>query len=1010
MSFPSRAVLVASALALTLACGLPEEEGSAAPGTTQQEIIGGSSDPNDPAVVALAQYSGGQFYEFCTGTLVAPRTVLSAGHCVDPQVSNGAYVVFGPSVSSPTQYVAVAQPYQHPNYNPSNLNNDVSVWKLQTAVTNVTPLPMNATALTQSDVGRTVRHVGYGVSNGYNQTGSGLKREVTYTIRSLPSPSQSTQYESGASGQQTCNGDSGGPALAIMPGSTTESVIGTVSWGDANCVQQGWDNRVDLMLNGFILPTMNQWEGPTCAEDGQCKAGCTPVDPDCVCAQDGTCNPQCPDLTKDPDCPKDCVQNNVCALDACPLPDPDCVALGQSCTSDLQCNPHDCIGDPQHSGTYCSKPCSSSSQCPGTMECSMGFCRFPQRPTANPGDPCDAETFCLADTECNGPSFDDLRCQVPCEGAGAGCPGSTQTCTQGVTGLFYCAQQQGQNGGPTEDGGTTMGSHDNGNQLVIVPRAQEQGELASGCSATGGTPAFWAGLLALGAAMLRRRRAAVLRRHRAALTTIAVSTMVAASLVGCGPTTEVTSPAEGPTPDQLAQLRRPILGGTVDNGDPEVFELAMYYSNNQGAACTGTLIAPHTILTAAHCADPREAGASSVQIWVMNKTSDQTAGQGDWIAVDNARTRIHPDWDMNSLEGDMALLYLTKVPSVTPKPWSTTSLSGTGGKAVRSVGYGITSATGQDSGTKHTVGLVVDQIDSDGIHFYVGDQVSKGICHGDSGGPTFMTFGDGVERVIGVHSFDANGQCTIGGVIRVDAYQSFITKWMADYEGPTCAQDGLCKSGCTPVDVDCYCVKDNVCNPMCPDLAMDPDCPKDCVKNNVCSTQACPVPDQDCVAEGNTCSSELQCMGRVCISDPQHPTFYCSRPCTKDTDCLNGMECVPGANVCRYVQLPTAAAGEACTPGETFCTNKTVCTGPQNGGDTHCETACATNADCSGKATCEYGQGTVKYCQTPYVPPVVVARAKEEGMPMAQGCAAAGGSPLLLLGALSLLRRRRAKR
>ena len=122
------------------------------------------------------------------------------------------------------------------------------------------------------------------------------------------------------------------------------------------------------------------------------------------------------------------------------------------------------------------------------------------------------------------------------------------------------------------------------------------------------------------------------------------------------------------------------------------------------------------------------------------------------------------------------------------------------------------------------------------------------------------------------------------------------------------------------------------------------------------------------------------------------------------------MECVPGANVCRYVQLPTAAAGEACTRGETFCTNKTVCTGPQNGGATHCETACATNADCSGKATCEYGQGTVKYCQTPYVPPVVVARAKEEAMPMAQGCAAAGGSPLLLLGALSLLRRRRAKR
>jgi len=106
---------------------------------------------------------------------------------------------------------------------------------------------------------------------------------------------------------------------------------------------------------------------------------------------------------------------------------------------------------------------------------------------------------------------------------------------------------------------------------------------------------MWLAGLALAALAVGRRG-----QRRLPPRTGAAGVLVAAGLgltqLGCGPLQE----DGGEPPAALVdQVRQQIVGGTVDTGDPEVFMLAIQFSNGSGSVCTGTLIADRTIATAA---------------------------------------------------------------------------------------------------------------------------------------------------------------------------------------------------------------------------------------------------------------------------------------------------------------------------------------------------------------------------------------------------------------------------
>ncbi|MCC6811461.1 MAG: trypsin-like serine protease [Deltaproteobacteria bacterium] len=397
------------------ACGAPAEP----PGveafentsrSDEQPIINGQKIGALPAVGAMVFKIQGGYDVNCTGTLIAPRKVVTAAHCID----NGTYYFLtGPSLSAPANVYKIVGQKAHPSYNGDAY--DVGILTLEKDALE-TPMPMN-TAMDASWVGRNIYWVGYGVTNANTGGGSGSKRAVTIPVSDV----NNLTFDFVSNTVNTCFGDSGGPGFWV-DAQGNYILAGLTSWGDESCAEFGVNTRVDKMLT-WIGQQTGQPTAPSCSADGTCNTQCTTTpDPDC----------------NQPPPPDDCVQNNVCAAQTCATPDPDCATTGEACTGGSECGSKLCVGDPQHTGKYCSVKCTKASDCPSGMQCSTSkTCIKEQVVELAVGEECVKGDRCETGTECvaSGPKS---YCFVVCK-ADSEC-GDGESCQSAAAGKKVCAE------------------------------------------------------------------------------------------------------------------------------------------------------------------------------------------------------------------------------------------------------------------------------------------------------------------------------------------------------------------------------------------------------------------------------------------------------------------------------------------------------------------------------------------------------------------------------------------
>jgi secreted trypsin-like serine protease len=188
----------------------------------------------------------------------------------------------------------------------------------------------------------------------------------------------------------------------------------------------------------------------------------------------------------------------------------------------------------------------------------------------------------------------------------------------------------------------------------------------------------------------------------------------------------------------------------VVNGSPSTDRRSTVFVKGGDGYCSGTVVGPHTVLTAAHCA--------GMHLVCLDFNS---------ACIEVVDELQHPLY--NFPLHDIHLLYVPDLP-VFGLPVATL---GDHSECVRQIaqGYGY----GSD-GELHE--RVVEHVYRDGSTIYG----SESICNGDSGGPLYAVDSDGSTTLIGVSSFGLNepNECIGGAVGFVDLTTDNKIEWIEE--------------------------------------------------------------------------------------------------------------------------------------------------------------------------------------------------------------------------------------
>lgn len=236
--------------------GLP-----AVPPATAPEIVGGTAVPDGKypfQAALLIEFNGTDDFQrqYCGGSLISPREVLTAAHCVDffgPEPwqvpLTELRVTVGRTVLDSTQGQrrSVREVAVHPRWQASTFAYDAAIVTLSEPVRGIRPIRLATPAdAGRTGAGRLVTATGWGDVKAQPSGGDpSYPRRLREVTMAMVSPrtcataltfdgqqflDQATMLCAGGTGRDSCQGDSGGP-LFTRSATGRYVQLGITSWG-----------------------------------------------------------------------------------------------------------------------------------------------------------------------------------------------------------------------------------------------------------------------------------------------------------------------------------------------------------------------------------------------------------------------------------------------------------------------------------------------------------------------------------------------------------------------------------------------------------------------------------------------------------------------------------------------------------------------------------------------------------------------------------------------------------
>ena len=232
--------------------------------SSPSSAITGGGAPNDALAKSVVTIIGSRG-TVCTGSLIAPNIVLTAGHCIALGTS---YRVIDPS-TQPPKLITAQKAFSHPQFNMQTMlahraTADVALLLLPSPVPDKTPAKLGMPRMPiQSGAPLTV--AGVGVTRSGGDEGVGTVRTANLSVTGQPGTLQIRLVDRTTgnvrSGLGACTGDSGAPVFEDQNG--VSIVVGVVSWSTGPNNSDGCGGLTGVtpltLYRDWILKTARDW-------------------------------------------------------------------------------------------------------------------------------------------------------------------------------------------------------------------------------------------------------------------------------------------------------------------------------------------------------------------------------------------------------------------------------------------------------------------------------------------------------------------------------------------------------------------------------------------------------------------------------------------------------------------------------------------------------------------------------------------------------------------------------